>query len=111
MATTTTHQDKADDAIIGVRSTALAFGGNSKLAIRLSYAAALALWFLSLALVADGLPFWISLFGLITIGVRMMVQVQRTDLDSPADECAPSRASRDCWIWAVVLLLALVLAG
>ena len=35
---TTTHQDKADDAIIGVRSTALAFGGNSKLAIRLSYA-------------------------------------------------------------------------
>lgn len=106
------HQDKADDAIIGVRSTALAFGGNSKLAIRLSYVVALVLWFLSLALVADGLPFWISLLGLIAIGVRMMVQVQRTDLDSPADSLRAFKGEQwTGWIWAAVLMLALVLAG
>ena len=61
---------------------------------------------------ADGLPFWISLFGLIAIGVRMMVQVQRTDLDSPADSLRAFKGEQwTGWIWAVVLLLALVLAG
>ncbi|RZO30968.1 MAG: 4-hydroxybenzoate octaprenyltransferase, partial [Rhodospirillaceae bacterium] len=94
------HQDKADDVIIGVRSTALTFGKNGKLAIRLSYAVALVFWFFALALAADGLPFWISLIGLVLIGFRMMMQVQRTDLDSPSDSLRAFKAEQwTGWIW------------
>ena len=42
----------------------------------------------------------------------MMVQVQRTDLDSPADSLRAFKGEQwTGWIWAVVLLLALVSAG
>lgn len=73
------HQDKEDDALIGVRSTALLFGGRSKAFVAGFFALALA-FFAGAAALAGLSPFLILLPAL-----HAAWQVRRWDIDDPAN--------------------------
>ena len=99
------HQDKTDDAIVGVRSTALKFGDGSKRAIRISYFAAALLWFFCLFFMGISVSFFICLLGLLVVTGRMMLQVQRTDLDDPADSLRTFKGEQITgWLFGLFLL-------
>jgi 4-hydroxybenzoate polyprenyltransferase len=84
------HQDKEDDALIGVKSTALLFGTRSKLWIGFFYLATLAL--LLAANARFDLGFVILLLGL---GAHLFWQVRRLDIDNSALCLKLFRANRD----------------
>ena len=68
------HQDKEDDALIGVRSTALYFGRNSKIWLTLFYG--LTLLALAIAFGAAGAawPAWLGLFAaFVLLGWQILV--------------------------------------
>lgn len=99
------HQDKTDDAIVGVRSTALKFGDGSKRAIRLSYFLAALFWFFCLIFIGFSVSFFICLLGLLVVTGRMMLQVQGTDLDDPADSLRTFKGEQITgWLFGLFLL-------
>lgn len=99
------HQDKTDDAIVGVRSTALKFGDGSKRAIRISYFLAALFWFFCLIFIGFSVSFFICLLGLLVVTGRMMLQVQRTDLDDPADSLRTFKGEQITgWLFGLFLL-------
>lgn len=99
------HQDKTDDAIVGVRSTALKFGDNSKTAIRLSYFVAAFFWFLCLLFIGLIPAFFLSLLGLVLVTGRMMFKAQKTDLDDPADSLRTFKGEQVTgWLFGLFLL-------
>jgi 4-hydroxybenzoate polyprenyltransferase len=104
------HQDKTDDAIVGVRSTALKFGDGSKRAISVSYIIAISLWFFTL--ISTGLSVFlsISLVGLLVVTGRMLLQLWRTDLNDPADSLRTFKGEQATgWIFAGFLAVAWLL--
>jgi len=76
------HQDKKDDVRIGVKSTALRFGSDSKLWIAMFYAIATLCFGLALALAGSG--FW-GYPGLILAACHFFWQVFGWAPDDPAD--------------------------
>jgi len=97
------HQDKEDDALVGVKSTALLFGPSSRAWIAGFYAAALVL--LGLAGNAAGLtwPLWL---GLGAAAGHAFWLVMTVDLDDARDCLAKFRANRDFGLIVVAALLA-----
>jgi 4-hydroxybenzoate polyprenyltransferase len=77
------HQDKEDDALVGVRSTALLFGDRTKLWLIGLYGGALVLIATSFAAAQAPLP---AMAGLVAAGVHMARQIKNLDLDD-ADQC------------------------
>lgn len=77
------HQDKEDDALIGVRSTARLFGDRTRLWLCGLYGAALVLMFLSYAVVGAGM---LAYLGLLIAGVMFAYQILVIDIDNP-DQC------------------------
>ncbi len=77
------HQDKEDDALVGVKSTALLFGAQTRPWVGGFYAAALALLALSGWLAGLGWPFFA---GLAAAAAQFAWQVRRLDIDDP-DRC------------------------
>ncbi|MGH7048287.1 MAG: 4-hydroxybenzoate octaprenyltransferase [Stellaceae bacterium] len=98
------HQDKADDALIGVKSTALALGARTRAWLVVFYAAAVLLW--GIAGVTAGLGRWYWI-GLAAAAVQLLWQALRVDTDSPADCLAKFRSNRAAG-W---LMLAGIVAG
>lgn len=98
------HQDKEDDALVGVKSTALKFGGASKRWVGGFYAAAI-VCFAAAGFLADlSLLYFIALLypaGLLT------VQVHGVDLDDPQSCLAHFKANTRAGLW----LLAAILIG
>ena len=92
------HQDREDDALIGVRSTARLFGGRSRLAIGLCYAGALLL----LATVARG---W-ALPALALPAGLMAWQVWTLDIHDPAGCLRRFRANHGVGAAVALALLA-----
>jgi 4-hydroxybenzoate polyprenyltransferase len=98
------HQDKEDDALIGVRSTALKFGAASRRWLWLFAGAMLLL--LGATKVAAGLGpiVWLGFIG---VAVHLAWQIAAVDFDDPADCLAKFRANR--WLgW--ILLIAIIAA-
>ena len=77
------HQDKEDDALVGVKSTALLFGARTRPWVAGFYGAALALLALAGWLAGLAWPFYA---GLAVVGAQFAWQVQRLDIDDP-DRC------------------------
>ena len=77
------HQDKEDDALVGVRSTARLFGTRTKQAITVLYGLALCFMAGSFATAQVPMP---ALAGLLAAGSHMFRQTQALDIDNP-DEC------------------------
>ena len=102
------HQDKEDDALIGVRSTALLFGGASRR--WLAGFAFVTVVLLGGALHVAGIA-WPGWVGLGLVALHLAWQVRAVDFDDPADCLAKFRANR--WLgWSFFLgLIAARLAG
>lgn len=97
------HQDKEDDALIGVKSTALKFGENSKPAIALFYAATIGLFALAGWLAGMGWGFW-PLLAL--AGAHLGWQVVRLESDNPVNCLRLFRSNRDFGALVFVAILA-----
>lgn len=91
------HQDKEDDALIGVRSTARLFGDKTKPALVVLYSSALALIASALWLVEAG---WPAYLGLILGCGHMIWQVMKLNIDN-ADNCLALFQSNTRFGWLV----------
>ena len=85
------HQDKEDDALIGVKSTALKFGAVTKSWLLLFYALAFLLF--AAAGIAAGLA-WPFYLGLVAVALHFAWQILFLEIDSPGDCLAKFRANR-----------------
>ncbi len=74
------HQDKEDDALIGVRSTALKFGAHTKTWLSLFYGAALGFWAAAGFLANLDMMFFA---GLAAVAVHLLFQISQVDIDKP----------------------------
>jgi len=77
------HQDKEDDALVGVRSTARLFGDSTKSWLVGLYAGALILFAAAFSAAEAPMP---ALAGLLAAGVHMARQIALLDIDDP-DQC------------------------
>jgi 4-hydroxybenzoate polyprenyltransferase len=91
------HQDKEDDALVGVRSTARLFGENTKLWLYGLYGFGLMLMSMAVAAAQAPLP---AMAGLIAAGVHMASQVRRLDIDDP-EQCLALFRSNGTVGWLV----------
>lgn len=98
------HQDKEDDALIGVKSTALKFGANTRPWLWFFYALAVIL--LVAAFWTAGLQ-WTAYPFLAYAAFQLARQAATVDLDDPADCLAKFKSNR----YAGLLVLAAMLAG
>ena len=75
------HQDREEDALIGVRSTALLFGKNTRKILVLFYSIA---WLLfCFALLLEGRNYW-SLFFFLPVLAHFIWQIRMLDINNPA---------------------------
>lgn len=98
------HQDKEDDVLIGVRSTALRLGAASPRWIAGFYAAAFALYAVAGWAAGMGFGFWLLLP---LAGAQLVWQVATWRMDDPRDCLAKFKSNR----WFGWLLLAAIVAG
>src|SRR6202045_2780393 len=75
------HQDAEDDALIGIKSTALLFGARTQEALIAFYGLAVILIGVALWLAAARLPAWI---GLAAFAAHLAWQISRLDIGDPA---------------------------
>src|SRR5690348_11137620 len=85
------HQDKEDDARIGVKSSALALGSRTRPFLFAAYAGAVLLWAIAGTLAGLGLAFAIALAA---AAVQLFWQATRVATDDPADCLAKFRSNR-----------------
>ncbi len=98
------HQDKEDDARIGVKSSALALGDKTRPFLFAVYAAAVALWAAAGWVANLDQIFWLGLIG---AAAQLFWQAEDVDTTDPADCLAKFRANRNvAWV-----LLGAILAG
>ena len=98
------HQDKGDDAMIGIKSSALALGSRTRPFLFLFYVVALALWTASGEAAGLGLPFRIAL---LLAALQLFWQAATVDLSSPADCGAKFRSNRwTGWILFIGMIVA-----
>lgn len=86
------HQDREDDALIGVRSTARLFGAQTKPILVGFYAAAVVLLAAAFAAAGSG-P--VAYGGLALFALHLAWQVVRLDIDNPAGCLTLFKANRD----------------
>jgi len=96
------HQDREDDAMVGIRSTALRFGEKTKPFLALCYAATLALlsWMGAIA----GLNGWFHL-ALILPGLLLARQVITLDIRDPAHCLVLFKANREVGLAVALAIL------
>jgi 4-hydroxybenzoate polyprenyltransferase len=97
------HQDREDDALIGIKSTARLFGARTRPALAGFYALAVVLLALALAAVGAGA---LGFIGLVLFGTHLAWQVRRLDVNDPALCLKLFKSNRDA---GLVLFAALVL--
>ena len=99
------HQDKEDDALVGVRSTARLFGDKTKPALAVLYG--LMLVFFGAAFFTAGVP-WIAYAGLVFAGLHLVRQIVVIDIDNN-DQCLALFKSNRNVGW--IILSGLIAAG
>ncbi|MDH6230212.1 4-hydroxybenzoate polyprenyltransferase [Mesorhizobium soli] len=93
------HQDKEDDALVGVRSTARLFGENTKMWLVGLYGGALACFALAFAAAEVPMP---ALAGLVAAGAHMARQIRVLNIDDP-DQCLKLFKSNGTVGWLIFL--------
>jgi len=96
-------QDREDDALVGVKSSALALGRHARLGVAICYALALALWAAAFHLVRIE---WFALLGLLPMAIHLFWQVATLKPGDGADALAKFRSNRfagllmfaACWV-------------
>jgi 4-hydroxybenzoate polyprenyltransferase len=97
------HQDKDDDALLGLKSTALKFGPRTKPWLSLFYGLALALLALAGFAAGAGWPFF---FGLLLGGFHLVWQVVTLKIDDGTNCLQRFRSNRDFGALVFIALLA-----
>jgi 4-hydroxybenzoate polyprenyltransferase len=97
------HQDAEDDALIGVKSTALLFGARTQSALIVFYALAVFLIGAALALAGNGWPAWI---GLAAFAAHLAWQIRRLRIGDPALCLRLFKSNRDAGLLLFAGLLA-----
>lgn len=98
------HQDKEDDALIGVKSTALLFGDGTRKWMKLFYYSMFMLLIVSGVLAGLGDGFFI---GMVFVGLHLFWQVRTLDIHNP-ENCKNRFRSNAIFGW---LVLAAIIAG
>jgi len=98
------HQDKEDDALIGVRSTALRLGDRTRPWLAGFYAITVTMLAVAGLLAGLDWPFWP---GLAVAALHFAWQVRRVDLDDPRHCLAVFKANRDVGL----IIFAAIVAG
>jgi 4-hydroxybenzoate polyprenyltransferase len=96
------HQDTDDDQLLGLKSTALSFGEDTRFWVGNFYVGALLLWIAAGFLAGTHLVFF---FGVALVGLQMAWQVSTLDINDPKNCLRRFRANRDV---GVAIFLALV---
>jgi 4-hydroxybenzoate polyprenyltransferase len=99
------HQDKEDDALVGVRSTARLFGDDTKSWLSGLYAGMLILFASCFAMVGAPLP---AMAGLLAAAIHLFRQIAALDIDDP-EQCMRLFRSNNQVGW--LIFLGLVGAG
>jgi 4-hydroxybenzoate polyprenyltransferase len=86
------HQDREDDALIGIKSTALLFGPRTKLMLALFYGLAIIL--IGVAGVAAGAGYVFAI-GLLAFAAHLGWQIVRLDISNPDNCLAVFNSDRD----------------
>ena len=97
------HQDREDDALIGIKSTALLFRERTKPMLALFYALAVALIALAGWSAGAGLVF---AFGLLAFAAHLAWQIARLNVDDPVNCLVVFKSNRDA---GLILFVGLVL--
>jgi 4-hydroxybenzoate polyprenyltransferase len=97
------HQDSEDDALIGIKSTALLFGARTRPALVIFYALAVALIATALALAGARWPAWI---GLAAFAVHLVWQIRSVEISDPALCLRIFKSNRDAGLLLFAGLLA-----
>ena len=98
------HQDKADDILLGVKSTALKFGDHSKLWISAFYVISLILFGVSGHIVSLAWPFF---GGIIICAFQLVWQIKTLDIDDPKNCLRRFKSNRD---FGLILFVAIIVA-
>ena len=85
------HQDKEDDALIGIKSSARRLGARTRPALYVFYGVAVALTGLAGALAGLAWPFYL---GLAAEAAQLAWQAAAVDIDAPADCLAKFKSNR-----------------
>ncbi len=102
------HQDKADDALIGVKSTALRLGADTKKWLLAFGGMTLLCFAIALWLTGSG---WLAFLGLAGVAAHLLWQLKEVDIDNPVDCQAKFRANRFIgWILLAGLLADRIMA-
>lgn len=96
------HQDKEDDALIGVRSTARLFGGNTKRWLVGFYLVAWVAWLTAGGMVELGIGFYT---GMVAVGAHLAWQIYRLDINNGANCLTVFKSNRDLGLIVFVSIL------
>jgi len=97
------HQDREDDALIGIKSTAILFGEHTKLMLAASYSLAVALIALAGWRAGANVVYYV---GLLAFAAHLTWQIRRLDIADPVNCLAVFKSNRDA---GLILFAALVL--
>jgi 4-hydroxybenzoate polyprenyltransferase len=99
------HQDREDDALIGIKSTARLFGDRTKPMLVIFFGLAAVLIGIAGALAGAGMLFWL---GLAAFAAHLAWQIVRLDIRAPAVCLAVFKSDRDA---GLILFAAMVADG
>jgi 4-hydroxybenzoate polyprenyltransferase len=97
------HQDAEDDALIGIKSTALLFGARTRPALMVFYGLAVALIGTALTLAGAG---WMAWLGLAAFAVHLVSQIVKLKIGDPALCLRIFKSNRDAGLLLFAGLLA-----
>ena len=97
------HQDAEDDALIGIKSTALLFGARTRSALLVFYGLAVSLIGMALVLAGAHWPAWI---GLAAFAMHLIWQIRRLEIGDPALCLRIFKSNRDAGLLLFAGLLA-----
>jgi 4-hydroxybenzoate polyprenyltransferase len=101
-------QDREDDALVGIRSSALRMGDKVKSGVARFYAGAVALWALAFWLLR---PDWVALLALAPVALHLLWQVGTLDPDDSDNPLARFRSNRTAGALMALACLAVGNAG
>jgi 4-hydroxybenzoate polyprenyltransferase len=101
-------QDKEDDALVGVKSSARRLGSNAPLGIGICYALALLMW---AAAIWQVRPDWLALVALVPAAIHLASQAVRADPDDGELALALFRSNRTCGLLVFLAMLAVGLSS
>ena len=101
-------QDKEDDALIGVKSSALRLGESAPVGVAIFYTLALLLWGAAIWSVR---PDWVALLALVPAGLHLANQALRADPADGDGALKLFRSNRNCGLLLLFGMLAVGLAS